>query len=255
MRRTLVIAAVLAATGALAPTTGFAGGAAVAVGPSATLAACTTGPTPLDRSATFTGSMTAAKGTRRMWMRFDLFERSPGSRGFRRVKAANFGAWERSRRGVPAFTFAKRVDGLAAPASYRVVVRFRWHGARGRIVRQASRRSAICRQRDPRPDLAVGRVVAARAPDAERVRYVVTVRNRGRGDAAVPFGVVLTVEGRSQPPQEIATLGAGGEAIVSFVAARCAPGSQIRIAVDPDGAIDEVHEDDNVVTRPCPAGP
>jgi hypothetical protein len=249
MRRTLLLAAAVALAGLVASQP------AAAAGPSVVLAACTTGPTPLDRSATFTGSMTAGKGTRRMWMRFDLYERRPGSGGFRRVQAANFGTWERSRRGVPAFVFTKRVDGLAAPAAYRVVVRFRWYGARGRIVRQASRRSAICQQLEPRPDLAVGRVSAARAPDAERVRYVVTVRNKGRGDAAVPFDVVLTVDGRPQPPQTIATLGAGGEAVVSFVAPRCEPGSQIGIAVDPGNTIDEVHEGDNVVTRPCPAGP
>ena len=244
MRRTLAIAALLLAVGA---------SPAHAAGPSVALAECTTGPTPLDRSATFSASMPAREGTRRMWMRFDLYERRPGSRGFRRVKAANFGRWERSRRGVPAFTFTKRVDGLAAPAAYRVEVRFRWYGPGG-LEHRAKRRSAICEQRDPRPDLAIGQVTTARAPDAERLRYVVAVHNRGRGDAAVPFGVVLTVDGRTQAPQTIATLGAGGTAIVSFVAPRCAPGSLIEIAVDPDGAIAEVREGNNAVTRPCPAG-
>jgi hypothetical protein len=229
--------------------------AAVAARPTVVLDSCTTGIAPLDRSATYTASMTAEDGTKRMWMRFDLYERPPGSDGFRRVKAANFGRWERARRGVPAFTFTKRVDGLAAPAVYRVLVRYRWYEAGGRLARRASRRGPICRQPDPRPDLVVGRLDDVRAGAPDRTRYVVTVLNRGRGDAAVPFGVTLTVNGTREPAQSIATLGAGGTAVVSFVAPRCAPGSRVEIALDPDDAIDEVREADNVVTRPCPARP
>lgn len=246
MRRTLLIAvtALLVA---------WAASPAHAAGPSVTLAACTTGATPLDRSARFTATMAARKGTHRMAMRFDLLERRADLGGFRRLKAAGFGTWERSRRGVPAFVFTKRVAGLAPRASYRAVVRFRWHDARGRIVRRAQRRSAICDQPDPRPDLVVGNVSAAPASDADRARYVVTVRNTGRGDAAVPFAVVLTVDGRPQPAQTIATLGAGGDAVVSFVAPRCAPGSRIGIDVDADGAIEETREDNNAVARPCPS--
>lgn len=246
MRRTLLIA-----TAALV--LAWAPSPVHAAAPSVRLDTCTTGATPLDRFATFTGSMKAGGETNRMWMRFDLQERPPRARGFRRVKAAGFGTWERSRRGVPAFIFTKRVSGLAAPASYRVVVRFRWYGAGGRLVRNAQRRSPICRQLDPRPDLVVGRVTAVRVPDPDRVRYVVTVRNRGRGDAAVPFAVMLTVGGREQGEQTIATLGAGGAAIVSFVAPRCEPGSQIAIALDRAGAIDEAREGNNDARRDCPA--
>jgi hypothetical protein len=98
-------------------------------------------------------------------------------------------------------------------------------------------------------------VTVARAPDPDRARYVVTVGNRGRGDAAVPFEVVLTVGGREQPAQTIATLGAGGAAVVSFVGPRCAPGSQIAIALDPADVIDETREENNVVPVACPAVP
>ena len=37
-----------------------------------------------------------------MWMRFDLFQRSPGT-GFAHVTVPKFGTWEKSKPGKPAF--------------------------------------------------------------------------------------------------------------------------------------------------------
>jgi CARDB protein len=226
---------------------------------SAKLTVCSTGPTGPDRAAEFTASMPAIDGTRQMAMRFTLLERRAGGRrnqGFHPVVVPKLGAWQRSRRDprLPGFIVTKRVDGLAAPGAYHAVVRFRWYDAAGRVIRRAHRVTAACRQPDPRPDLIVARLRVSRGPDAEHVQYVVDVHNRGRGDAAVPFATVLTIDGIDQPAQTLATLGGGGRGTISFVAARCSPGSSVRVAVDVTGAIEEVNESNNVVVRPCPAG-
>lgn len=248
MRRALVIAILLAFPA------GASAEAPAKPASSVAVVSCATGPTVAERSATFTASMQAGEKTKRMSMRFDLYERRAGARSFRRVKAPNFGTWERSRRGVPAFIFTKRIEGLASPASYRVAVRFRWHGAGGKVTREIRRRSAICRQPDVRPDLLVDGLSVSNGPDADHLTYVVTVRNQGKGDAAIPFGVVLTVGQVAQPMQAVATLGAGGSTVLSFVAPRCGPGSRIAVVVDAADAIAEAREGNNRLTQMCPSG-
>src|SRR3954454_11697542 len=145
----------------------------------ARLATCQTGPNATDRYAVFTGSMPRIGGAGTMAMRFDLFERQPQGR-FLAVSLPHWGVWEKtSKKGVPGFIFTKRVEQLAAPASYRAVVSFRWYDAQGRVVRRATRTSSTCVQPDWRPDLHVRRVIFPTGSGPTRV----VVRNRGRGDA------------------------------------------------------------------------
>jgi hypothetical protein len=216
----------------------------------AKLTDCHTGPLLTDRFAVFVGQMPALQGTRRMWMRFDLYERTP-SGTWQHLSVPKFGTWQKSLPGKPGFIYEKRVDQLQAPAAYRAQVRFRWYDAHGKLQRQSRRTTRTCHQPDPRPDLAVGKVTATDA-GAGRLHYVIRVRNDGRSDVG-PFDTVLTVGGAAQPPATVAGLPAGGATKVAVVAPRCAPGSRIRIALDPAGAIDEAHEGNNVVSRACPA--
>jgi hypothetical protein len=213
---------------------------------------CHRGPQLADRYAVFVGQMPALQGTQRMWMRFDLYERPHNSGSWLRVvDVPTFGVWEKSKPGKPGFIYTKRVDQLQAPASYRATVRFRWYDAHGKLQRAAVRTSPTCRQPDPRPDLTVGKVTAAKAT-AGRLRYAIRVRNDGRSDAAA-FDTVLTVAGAAQPAVSVAGLPAGGATTVTVLAPACAPGSTIRIALDPADVIDEIHEGNNVAIRPCPA--
>jgi hypothetical protein len=224
----------------------------------AKLTTCTTGPTPPDRAAVFTGSMPRLAGAAQMAMRFDLLERRPGSPFFRRVAAPKLGVWDRSRRDptLPGYIVTKRVEGLAAPGVYRAIVRFRWYDAAGNVLRHVRRVTRACRQFDPRPDLTIGRVSVVGGAEAGQARYVVEVVNLGRGDAAVPFAVDLTVDGAPQPTQMLAALGGHARATVSFVAPMCTDGSALRIGVDGGKAIDETNEANNVAVRPCrPATP
>lgn len=223
---------------------------------SARLTSCTTGPTPPDRAAVFTASMPAVPGAHQMAMRFELSERRPGARVFHRVAGPKLGVWDRSRRdpSLPGYIVTKRVEGLAAPGVYRAAVRFRWYDEQGRVLRRARRVTRACRQLDPRPDLVVGRVSVVQGPDAEHARYVVEVVNRGRGDAAVPFEIALTVAGAPQSPQTLAALGGRARGAVSFTAPRCSPESAVRVRVDVRDAIDETSETNNAATRACRVG-
>lgn len=207
---------------------------------------CATGPTADDRFAVFSGSMPAIPGAARMEMRFDLLQRHSGMLGYARVPLPRWGHWEHTeRRGIAGFIFTKRVEQLAAPATYRAVVRFRWFDAHGDVLRTARRTSGACRQLDQRPDLEVGDLLAA--PDGG---YLVEVRNDGRTDAP-PFLMALGVAAGNGTTQ-VNTLLAGEQRTVPLTAPRCAPGELVRIALDTTDAVEEADEADDAVARPCP---
>ena len=204
---------------------------------------------PADRFAVFVGQMPALQGTKRMWMRFDLYERNPG-RNWRHLTVPKFGTWLKSQRGVPGFIFEKRVDQLQAPADYRAQIRFRWYDKKGRLQRSARKTTRACHEPDPRPDLAIGKVTATEAGQG-RLRYLIRVRNDGRGDVGA-FDTVLSVDGNPQPTATVSGLPAGGQTKVAVVGQRCELGSQLQVAVDTAGTIDEASESNNAVSRPCP---
>ena len=219
----------------------------------AKLAACQSGPAATERTATFVGSMPAVAGTKRMWMRFDLFMRVAPSTDFAAVKAPKLGVWQKSApgRASSGFVFKQRVQGLTAPAWFRAQVHFRWYGRGGKLLRSATRTSAICKQPDQRPDLRAGALDAARGPLPDQATYMLDVRNDGH-TAATGFDVVLTVAGAEQPPQHVAGLAPAASATVTFVAPRCAPGSTLRLELDAEDAVEESSEADDFVERSCP---
>jgi hypothetical protein len=215
----------------------------------ARLTDCHRGLPATDRFAVFVGQMPALQGTKRMSMRFDLFELAPTG-AWEKVVVPKFGMWQKSLPGKPGFIYEKRVDQLQAPASYRVELRYRWYDAQGNLQRQAHRTTPVCREPDPRPDLAVGKVEAVTAGNG-LLSYAIMVRNDGRSDVG-PFDLVLSVDGGAQPPATVAGLPAGGHTTVTVVAPKCARGSQIQVALDPGGTIDEANETNDVVSRLCP---
>jgi CARDB len=218
----------------------------------AKLTACSSGPLPSDRVATFTGSMPAIKGTRRMWMRFDVRAHTGEETGFAALKVPGLGVWQKSVPGRPGgFVFTQRVQALVAPGAYKAVVRFRWYGKGGKLLRTASRETAACKQPDQRPDLQAGRLDAVAGPGPGEATYSLVVRNAGRGPAG-PFDVLLSVSGPDQPAQRVSELDAGATTTLTFTAPRCVPGSIVRVTLDARGEITEADEDDDVVERTCP---
>jgi len=215
----------------------------------AKLTDCHAGAQTTDRFAVFVGQMPALQGTKRMWMRFDLYERNAGG-AWRHLSVPKFGTWQKSLPGKPGFIYEKRVDQLQAPADYRAQVRFRWYDRNGKLQRTARRTTRTCHEPDPRPDLAIGKVTATEAGQG-RLRYLIRVRNDGRGDVG-PFDTVLSVDGNAQPAATVSGLPAGGVTKVPIVGQRCELGSQLQVAVDTAGLIDESRESNNAVSRPCP---
>jgi hypothetical protein len=185
-----------------------------------------------------------------MAMRFDLYERQPGS-GFARVSLPNWGVWERTtKRNAPGFIFTKRVEQLAAPAAFRAVVSFRWYDAKGKLLRSARRTSDTCTQPDQRPDLHIKRVILPTGTGPTKV----VVRNRGRG-AAGSFGVdAVRTDGATDrsAAETVGALPAGEQTTVALKLGRCRSGDPVTVTLDQADQVDEVHEDDNVLTLTCP---
>jgi hypothetical protein len=220
----------------------------------AKLGACLSGPQASDRVVVFTGSMPAITGTRRMWMRFDLLARTALAVDFTPLKVPGLGLWQKSVPGRPGgFVFTQRVQALVAPGAYEAVVRFRWYGKGGKLLRSAKRETGVCKQPDQRPDLRAGVLTATAGPSSDQATYSLAVTNDGRGDAP-PFDVLLSVADVDQPAQRVAGgLNAGTRGTVTFVAPRCLQGSTVRFTLDARGEVDEVDEAKNVVERPCPS--
>ncbi|MDX6719435.1 MAG: hypothetical protein QOJ63_1689 [Solirubrobacteraceae bacterium] len=213
---------------------------------SATLETCQTSPLPVERVASFVGSMPAMADDERMQMRFDLERRRPGERLWRRARGVEgFGVWESAMPGRAGFVFHKRVDGLQVPASYRALVRLRWYRADGRLARRSSRRTPACNQPDLRPDLVPGQLRAVLDARPALAVYTLVVRNDG-GAPAGPF-TVRVAGGIS----EVAGLMAGQQLEVLVVAGACSPGSLVRAIVDADRRVDEADEHDGLLSS-CP---
>jgi len=123
-------------------------GDAAAVKPDATAAleGCISASAQAERSATFTGEMTAIPGSTKMEMRIEVLERLPGEPAFEPVIAPGLGVWRTAAPGVKVYRFLKQVTNLSAPAVYRGAVAFRWINARGRAIKYLELRTPRCSQ-------------------------------------------------------------------------------------------------------------
>ena len=113
---------------------------------SAALEQCVTSTVQLERSATFTAQMVATAATEKMAVRFELQQRMRGELDFHTVVAPGLGTWQRSEPGVKIYKYVKQVTNLSAPAVYRLDVKFRWIGDKGKVVKRAELRSSRCFQ-------------------------------------------------------------------------------------------------------------
>jgi hypothetical protein len=113
---------------------------------SVTLEQCVTSTVQAERSATFTAQMTATSATQRMGMRIELQQRLRGEAEFHTILAPGFGIWRSSEPGVKIYKYVKQVTNLAAPSVYRAVVRFRWLGDRGRVLKRTELHTPRCFQ-------------------------------------------------------------------------------------------------------------
>jgi hypothetical protein len=205
-------------------------------------------------AAAFDGRMGTQPGTARMQMRFTLEDRIAPSRRYHRVRIPGFGAWQTSASGRSRYVYTKRVDGLVGPASYRMVVHFRWLDADGDVLRRARAVSRVCRMPDLRPDLAVSAIDARPAVQPGRLRYAVTVTNSGRSPADATRLTLDLGDGGSVLSGPVDPLDPGESRTIVLGGRACVPGDELTATADATDVVDERDEDDDVLTAACPEG-
>jgi hypothetical protein len=197
--------------------------------------------------AAFYARMRHLDGSDRMAMRFTLLERT-ATQGFTTVKVPGLGRWRRSRSGVSAFGYRQAVRSLLENAVYRMRVDFRWYSPEGAVVEELHRRSSACRQYQALPNLRA-ELLGARAGATRGVaRYAVRVSNDGRAAATAVEGG-LTVNGDAVDTVTVPALEAGEDTEVTIRGPECR--DVVEAEADPEGAIVESFEDDNVHTVAC----
>jgi hypothetical protein len=133
-------------------------------GVAATLEACVTSVTQPERSATFSGEMTATAGTAKMSMRIDLEERAPEEAEFRPVVESGLGVWRAADPKVKVYKYVRQVSNLSPPASYRALIRFRWFNAAGHVIKRAQRLTSRCLQPSTPAEVPIAPVGGSGAP-------------------------------------------------------------------------------------------
>jgi hypothetical protein len=246
----IVSAAALAApvAHAVAPPPGPAAASSRPGQPSVTLADCHPSDFVDQRFAAFNAQMRAITGTKRMAMHFTLLERlGRRSSAFKPVSLPELKSWRRSKPGARTFIYMQKVTALRDSGAYRMRVQFRWYGAHGAVIHNATVRSRTCRQPAPLPNLTISSISSIAGVSGQRT-YSITVANTGQGEAKdVP--VVLKVDGTVVGHSQVDLLPAQESTVVQMTGPPCA--FNVRAVVDPDRHIAETSDSDNAVTLPC----
>jgi hypothetical protein len=143
------------------------------------------------------------------------------------------------------------VVGLAAPATYRFRVSFRWIGSNGEQLSSAFQSSSNCYQPELRADLFVRSLTVSPLASGNSA-YVALIGNHGL-TAAGPVEVDLAGAGSATKARTLSSVGPKSSAHLRFVAPSCTAGSSLTVTVDPSHTIDEYDFTNNTLTMPCPA--
>jgi hypothetical protein len=224
----------------------------------ARLLTCRRSPLTESRTATVGTTMRPIAGGRRLSLRVDLYQRPlSGGRWALRSDVPGLSEWTSpsdpsiGSRPSDVYRYRQAVGRLVVPYAYRFRVTFRWSDPSGKPVSEAVVNTAPCREPDLRPDLTIAGAVADEpAPGETTTRYVVTVRNAGRGHAS-GVQVAATFSG---PTRTVRRLGPGQSADVVFWGPLCGTETSApSFLVDPANLIDEARETNNSLVATCPA--
>lgn len=223
---------------------------------------CTHALEPGARAIGIKAVMRPLSGTRKMAMRFELLQRSPGQPA-QEVSGGDLGVW----RTPPTPTLGqlpgdiwrlqKSVYNLAVPFTYQFRVSFRWTGRNGKVLGTATRSSHTCRQRELRPDLAVTSItVSAIAGHPKKELYTAVIANRGLTGAG-PFQVLFAPGNNNSAPttDTINFLGAHRSRTLSFTGPVCDSTNPPTVSADSASQVDDFDRTNNVVAAVCPATP
>lgn len=216
----------------------------------ARLSACKQALDLTGRSLTVDASMHSLQDGDRMQMRFDLYQRKPGSARFRKLPGPGLGTWNPAMPGVDRYRFRKPIESLPAPAAYRVKVTYRWLDENDVAHARTTRLTGLCVQPDLRPDLRVADFRGVRRFAQGEFLYRVMLNNAGR-TASGDFGAVLTLGGAARPVVNVLSMAPGERRVVELIGPRCESGATERVQLDPDDRIDESSELNNARSTPC----
>jgi CARDB len=199
-------------------------------------------------------------GTKRMAMRFEVLKRTRPGGPVTDVNGRGLGNWTTpttptlGQRPNDIWKVDHPVIGVAAPASYRFRVTFRWTGAHGRVLASVERESRMCVQPDLRPDLLVLSITVEPIPTKPaHEEYIASIRNRG-ASAAGTFDVLFAPGGAdSVQTRVIAGLGPHSRREVTFIGPTCTAASAPTVTVDPNDQIDDLDRSNNSIAATCPA--
>jgi CARDB len=215
---------------------------------------------PPARAVSVQAVMRPLTGTQKMQMRFELMRQTRTGGPFRQVRGRLLGSWitpqnpTLGQRAGDVWIVNHPVVDLAAPATYRFRVAFKWTGANGQSLGSAVQSSPNCWEPELRADLLVHSLTVTRLPSGNDA-YVAVIHNRGQTGAG-PVEVDLAGTGATQTEAaSLASVGARSSASHRFVAPACTPGSKLTVTVDPSHTLDESNFANNVLTMDCPAPP
>lgn len=203
--------------------------------------------TPAEHEAVYQARMATIPEADHMAVRFALISQIPGKAEVR-IRVPALSKWRKSKSGVGTFAWKQELLNLAAGATYRVSVDFRWLSADGAVVRKTRVRSAPCRQYSDLPNLKPTLVGSMGSATPGMRRYRVRVDNTGAATAS-GASLRLAVDGTVAQTQPLAALAAGESRVVTIVGPAC--GSWVEATVDPDDAVVELSESDNVHALAC----
>lgn len=222
---------------------------------------CTHALDPGARAVGVTATMRPLTGTRRMAIRFELLQRSPGL-PVQEVTGGDLSVWR-----TPAnptlgqlpgdvWRLQKSVYNLDVPFAYQFRVSFRWTGLHAKVLGTATRFTRTCHQRELRPDLAVRSIaVAAVAGHPNKNLYTAVIANQGLTGAG-PFQVLFAPGDTSAPTTDTVTfLGAGKTRTLVFVGPSCDAANPPTVSADSASQVDDFDRSNNVLAATCPTPP
>ncbi|MDQ6836377.1 MAG: hypothetical protein M3016_09345 [Actinomycetota bacterium] len=214
---------------------------------------------PANRTIAVTSVTRPLPGTRHEQVKFDLFmTRHTGGRS-RAIHAGDLGLWlspsnpTLGQLSGDVWNLQKSVVELAAPASYRFRVKFRWLGAGHAVLGTAVRFSRRCRQRELRPDLQVRSIAVSKiANQPDRNLYTAVTANRGNSRAG-PFKLLFApADGTGTVTHSVPVLRAHASRVDRFVGPVCSASTVPTVTADSADQVDDLNRANNALTASCP---
>ncbi len=215
---------------------------------------------PDNRSVAVTAVMRPVTGTRHMALKFNLMMTTPGAIAPVPVHAGDLGTWKHPKNPTlgqlsgDVWNLQKSVVSLAAPATYRFRVAFRWTGSDGHVIATSVRYSARCHQPELRPDLALSSITVSALPNQpNNDLYTAEIDNDGNSGAG-PFEVLFApADGSTPKTGTVQFLPAHSSTTMSFVGPLCNSSTDPTITADSTDEVDDLNRANNAMTAPCPS--